>query len=163
MTLIILGVDPGTVITGYGIIKKKENNLTALDYGCIRPPIKKELRNRYWIIFQGLEHLIEKYKPDAICVETQFVKKNVQVAMKLGMARAIVLLLSAKYGIDLFEYAPKKAKLAVVGHGSASKIQVQNMTKVILGLKKIPTPEDAADALSLAICHANRENLCMSS
>ncbi len=161
MELIILGVDPGTVITGYGIIKKNENNLTALDYGCIRPPVKKELRDRYWIIFQSLEHLIKKYKPDAICVETQFVKKNVQVAMKLGMARAIVLLLSAKYGIPLFEYAPKKAKLAVVGKGSASKSQVQHMAKVVLSLDKIPEPEDAADALSIAICHANRENLCM--
>jgi len=163
MALIILGVVPGTVITGYGIIKKNENNLTTLDYGCIRPPIKKELRDRYWIIFQALEQLIKKYKPDAICVETQFVKKNVQVAMKLGMARAIVLLLSAKYGIPLFEYAPKKAKLAVVGKGSASKAQVQHMTKVVLGLSEIPEPEDAADALSIAICHANRENLCMSS
>jgi len=83
--------------------------------------------------------------------------------MKLGMARAIVLLLSAKYGIPLFEYAPKKAKLAVVGKGSASKAQVQHMTKVVLGLSEIPEPEDAADALSIAICHANRENLCMSS
>jgi crossover junction endodeoxyribonuclease RuvC len=158
---IIFGVDPGTLITGYGIIQKTKNKLKAIDFGCIRPPPKKELQNRYWIIFQGLEHLITLYSPTAICVETQFVKKNVQIAMKLGMARAIVLLLSAKYKIPLFQYPPRKAKLAVVGSGSASKVQVQNMVKVLLGLDKIPTPEDAADALSIAICHANRENLCM--
>ena len=163
MESIILGIDPGTVITGYGIIKKKENSLTALDYGCIRPPSKKDLKDRYWIIFQSLEHLIERYKPNVICVETQFVKKNVQVAMKLGMARAIVLLLSAKHSVPLFEYAPKTAKLAVTGQGSASKAQVQYMTQVILRLEKIPEPEDAADALSLAICHANRGSLCMNS
>jgi len=153
--LIILGIDPGTQITGYGVIKAG-SSFEALDFGCIRPPAKLPLSQRYLIIFQGIDHLIEKYKPDAIAVVTQFVYKNVQSAMKLGMARGMVILAGARKNIPLFEYAPKKAKLAVVGHGSASKHQVQKMVQALLRLPSPPTPEDAADALALAICHANQ-------
>ena len=153
--LVILGIDPGTQITGYGVIKAG-SSFEALDFGCIRPPAKLPISQRYLIIFQGIDHLIEKYKPDAIAVETQFVYKNVQSAMKLGMARGMVILAGARKNIPLFEYAPKKAKLAVVGHGAASKHQVQKMIQALLRLPSAPTPEDAADALALAICHANQ-------
>jgi crossover junction endodeoxyribonuclease RuvC len=153
-TQIILGVDPGTQITGFGIIKNSQS-LIALDFGCIRPPSKLAAEQRYLIIYQGICHLIEKYQPDAIAVETQFVYKNVQSALKLGMARGMVLLAGAQKSIPIFEYAPKKAKLAVVGTGSASKYQVQMMVQALLKLPSPPKPEDAADALALAICHAN--------
>jgi crossover junction endodeoxyribonuclease RuvC len=151
---IILGVDPGTQITGFGVIKNSPT-LNALDFGCIRPPSKLATEQRYLIIYQGICHLIEKYHPDAIAVETQFVYKNVQSALKLGMARGMVLLAGAQKNIPIFEYAPKKAKLAVVGTGSASKYQVQMMVQALLKLPSPPKPEDAADALALAICHAN--------
>lgn len=152
--LTIIGIDPGTRITGFGVIASGAR-MEPLDFGCIRPPPILPIPQKYLVIFEGIEHLITKYKPDAIAVETQFVYKNVQSAMKLGMARAMVLVAGAKHNIPLFEYAPKKAKLAVVGNGSASKEQVQKMVQTLLRLPQIPTPEDASDALALAICHAH--------
>jgi crossover junction endodeoxyribonuclease RuvC len=152
---IILGVDPGTKTTGYGIIKVTDNKLIALDYGCIRPPTKYALSKRYYIIFDAIEKLIEKYKPDAVAVETQFVKKNIQIALKLGMARGSIIVAAEKNNVPIYEYAPRKAKLSVVGNGSASKYQIQQMLKLLLNLSKEPTPEDAADALALAICHVH--------
>lgn len=150
----ILGVDPGSIVTGFGVVQSGAR-LTALDFGCIRPPAKLELPERYLIIYNGIEHLINKYRPSAVAVETQFVYKNVQSAIKLGMARGMILLAAAKYKVPIFEYTPKKAKLAVVGTGSASKEQVQKMVQSILTLPVPPCPEDAADALALAICHCN--------
>ncbi len=156
---IIMGVDPGTLITGYGIISTTNREHRALDYGCIRPPRKMELNQRYLIIYNGIVSLIKKYNPSAISVETQFVNKNVQSAIKLGMARGVIILAATLNNIPVFEYAPKKAKLSVVGNGKASKSQIQKMTQMLLKLSKIPTPEDAADALALAICHAHQNFL----
>jgi len=156
--MIILGVDPGTVITGYGVIE----GLKTLDYGCVRPPPALPLSERYLAIFEAIDHLLEKFQPKAVVVETQFVHKNVASAMKLGMARACVILAAARRRIEIFEYAPKKAKLAVVGNGGASKEQVQKMIRMLLKLGEAPLPEDAADALALAICHAHRSQLCLS-
>lgn len=152
---IILGIDPGTKITGYGILEVIDNSFKALDFGCIRPPYSYSLTKRYFIIFDSIEKIIDKYKPSAIAVETQFVKKNIQSAIKLGMARGAVVIAAEKNNIPIFEYAPRKAKLAVVGNGNASKEQIQKMLKMLLNLTKEPTPEDAADALALAMCHAN--------
>jgi crossover junction endodeoxyribonuclease RuvC len=152
---IILGIDPGTRITGYGLILAKSHGYQALDFGTIRPSQKQSIAQRYLEIFEGVLALIERYKPEAVAVESQFVYKNVQTAMKLGMARGAVLLAAAKSGISVHEYAPKKAKLAVVGNGAASKEQVQKMVQLLLKLATLPHPEDAADALALAICHAH--------
>ncbi|MBS0604890.1 MAG: crossover junction endodeoxyribonuclease RuvC [Verrucomicrobia bacterium] len=152
---VILGIDPGTRITGYGVIKVRHPQLQPLDFGCIRPPVNLELPARYLALFNGLEKLLDLYAPTAVAVETQFVYKNVQSALKLGMARGVVLIAAARRGIPIFEYAPKKAKLAVVGTGSASKEQVQKMIQLLLKLPVLPEPEDAADALALAVCHAN--------
>ncbi len=149
---IIFGIDPGTVITGYGIIDCG----IALDFGCIKPPAKMALGRRYLIIFNAIETLIQKFKPEAMVVETQFVKNNPQTAIKLGMARGMVLLSAARHNIPLFEYAPREAKLAVVGTGAASKAQVQKMVQMLLKLGSGALPEDAADALALALCHATR-------
>jgi crossover junction endodeoxyribonuclease RuvC len=154
-SLIILGIDPGTRLTGYGVISYKNHEQIALDYGCIRPPTTSALSKKYLIIFESLCQLIEKYQPDAVSVETQFVYKNPASAIKLGMARGMAVLAAAKNEIPIYEYTPKKAKLAVVGKGSASKHQVQKMMQLLLKLPSIPEPEDAADALALALCHAH--------
>lgn len=157
---IILGIDPGTRITGYGAI---DENQKPLDYGCIKPPPKLHLGDRYQILFDSVEALIERFQPTAIAVESQFVLKNAQSAIKLGMAKGMVYLAAARKSITLYEFAPKQAKLAVVGHGGASKYQVQKMIQALLCLPKPPEPEDAADALALAICCAHHmRSLCTS-
>lgn len=153
--MIIIGIDPGTQITGFGIIKVSGSSYQAIDYGCIRPPAKYKLTDRYLIIFNALEELMDKYRPDALVVETQYVQKNIQSAIKLGMARMTAILAAKKRGIPVFEYAPTKAKQAVVGNGRAGKGQVQKMVQFLLHLTEMPKPEDAADALALAICHAH--------
>ncbi len=149
---IILGIDPGTRITGYGVIRAPSE---PIDFGCIRPPATLLLAQRYKILFDGFETLIERYAPTAIAVESQFVLKNPQSAIKLGMAKGMVLLAAARKNIPVYEYAPKKAKQAVVGKGQASKLQVQKMIQMLLKLPQLPQPEDAADALALAICCAH--------
>lgn len=152
---IILGIDPGTRITGYGVIKVTHPRIEPLDFGCIRPPTDLELPGRYLALFEAVEKLLDLYCPQVVAIETQFVYKNVQSAIKLGMARGVVLIAAARRGISIAEYTPKKAKLAVVGSGNASKEQVQRMIQLLLKLPELPEPEDAADALALAICHAH--------
>jgi crossover junction endodeoxyribonuclease RuvC len=152
---IILGIDPGTVVTGYGVIRETGRDWEPLDFGCIRPSLKLKMHEKYLAIFEGIDHLLEKYQPEAVSVETQFVYKNAQSALKLGMARGAVIIAAARRGVAVFEYAPSKAKLAVVGSGSASKFQVQRMIQMQLKLSQIPEPADAADALALALCHAH--------
>ena len=154
-TNIILGVDPGSRITGYGLIKLENSQLIPIDFGCIRPPANLPLEKRYLIIFEAIEEIIKKFQPSAVAVETQFVHKNIQSAIKLGMARGSVVLAAAKNNIAVFEYTPRKAKQAVVGSGRASKMQVQKMIQVLLKLNSLAIPEDASDALSLAICHSH--------
>ena len=152
--MLILGIDPGTQITGYGIIRIRKGVNEALDYGCIRPPSQLKITDRYLIIYEGVEALLDQYQPDVLVVETQYVKTNVQSAIKLGMARGVVMIAAKRRGVKIFEYAPSRAKRAVVGNGRASKAQVQHMVKNLLDLEILPEPEDAADALALALCHA---------
>lgn len=158
--LIIIGIDPGTIVTGYGIISVSGSLYKAIDYGCIKPPASMKISDRYLIIYNSIEELLEIHRPDILVVETQFMQKNVQSAIKLGMARGVVVLAAKKRGLLVYEYAPTKAKRAVVGNGRASKYQVQRMVKTLLDLPNTPEPEDAADALALALCHAqaNRFN-----
>lgn len=151
---IILGIDPGTQVTGYGLISVEGNTYSPIDYGCIRPPVGFKLSERYLVIFQSVEELIEKYQPTVLVVEMQFMYKNAQSALKLGMARGVAMIAAKKKGLPVFEYAPTVAKRAVVGNGRASKQQVQGMVQQLLKLAALPQPEDAADALALAICHA---------
>jgi len=152
--MLIMGVDPGTVVTGYGIIQCKEGVSTVVDFGCIRPPSQLKLTDRYLVIFNSLDHLLEKYEPEVVAVETQFMKHNPQSAIKLGMARGVVIVAAKRKGLKVVEYPPAKAKKAVVGNGRASKAQVQRMVQHLLALETLPEPEDAADALALALCHA---------
>ncbi|NGX50310.1 MAG: Crossover junction endodeoxyribonuclease RuvC [Chlamydiae bacterium] len=157
--IIILGIDPGTRITGYGIIETDFHALIPLDYGCIRPPPKLPLNERYCLIHEGIEHLLDTFPIDVVAIESQFFSRNPQSAMKLGMAKGVAILAATKRKIPVHEYAPTKAKLAVTGSGRASKEQVQRMVQTLLQLASLPTPEDAADALSLAICHANTQKV----
>ena len=153
--MIIIGIDPGTRITGYGVIRHEPHKTVALDFGCIRAPTKATSAARYKIIFDAIEELLERHNPDALAVEGQFMHKNALSAMKLGMARAMALLAAERRGISIAEYAPTKVKKAVVGTGAASKHQVQKMVQMLLSLDELPTPEDAADALALALCHSH--------
>lgn len=150
----ILGIDPGTRVSGFGLIDVEDRSYFPIDFGCIRPPSSYLLSEKYLVIFNGVEELIEKYQPNALVVETQYVHKNVQSAIKLGMARGAVLIAAKRRGLPIFEYAPSQAKRAVSGTGKASKFQVQAMVKGLLNLMTLPQPEDASDALALAICHA---------
>lgn len=150
---VILGIDPGTTKTGYGLIRKEAERIKVIDYGVIAPPPKLKLTDRYLIIYEGIHALIEQFSPHVLVVETQFVHKNPQSAIKLGMARGVAIIAAKKNKLPVFEYAPTRAKLAVVGTGRASKYQVQGMVQRLLNLAALPQPEDAADALALAVCH----------
>lgn len=152
--MIILGVDPGTKITGYGLIIFREGKYQTLDFGCIKPPNNMKLTDRYLIIYDGLEEIIQLHKPEVLVVETQYVARNVQSALKLGMARGTAIIAAKRHKLPVFEYSPSRTKKAVSGNGNASKHQVQRMVQMLLELNDLPEPEDAADALALAICHA---------
>jgi len=153
---LILGIDPGTRITGYGIIETGIRVLIPVDYGCIRPPPTLSLYCRCAMIHEGVEHLLETHPITALSIESQFISKNPQSALKLGMAKSAVVLAATKRNIPIYEYTPRRAKLAIVGFGNASKHQVQRMIQTLLQLKSVPKPEDVADALGLAICHAHQ-------
>ncbi len=153
--MIILGIDPGIQVTGFGIIDHHTHGVHVIDYGCIRLPSRFSCHERYLILFNAIEALIEKHKPEALSVETQFVYRNIQSAMKLGIARGMAILAASRKEIPIFEYAPRKAKLAITGQGNASKSQMQRMIQLLLNLPHLPTPEDAADALAMTLCHAH--------
>lgn len=157
---IIIGIDPGTAVTGYGILLATAHSFELIAYGCIRPSIKLALPLRYRIIFEELSALLDRHKPCALAVESQFVEKNVGSAIKLGMARGVILLAATLREIPTFEYSPSTAKISVTGSGRASKEQVERMVRCLLGLKEKTIPEDAADALAIAICHANQSYSC---
>lgn len=153
--MIIIGVDPGTTVTGYAIIDAS-SKIILQDYGCIRPPANLPLPDRYMILYDAITELLQTYKPQALAVETQFVHKNPSSAIKLGMARGVIIVAAKKNNLhNINEYAPKKAKLALTGNGNASKYQVQMMIQHIFQLPKPPTPQDAADAISIAVAHAH--------
>ncbi|CDZ79733.1 Crossover junction endodeoxyribonuclease RuvC [Candidatus Rubidus massiliensis] len=151
---IIIGIDPGTRVTGYGLIATNGSHYRAIDYGCIRPPPSLALSDRYLIIYQSLLQILDNYLPHVLVVESQYVDKNPRSALTLGGARCLAILAAKIRSLKVYEYSPTKAKIATVGWGKASKSQVQQMTKSLLNLKELPQPQDAADALSLAICHA---------
>jgi crossover junction endodeoxyribonuclease RuvC len=152
--MIVLGVDPGTAITGYGIVKDApDGRLSELNHGVIRTDSKTPYPLRLKKIHDGITLLIEQYKPQVAAIEQVFFGKNVATALSVGQARGVVILTSVLAGLELSEYTPIQVKEAVTGYGRAEKMQVQQMVKVLLGLAEIPKPDDAADALALAICH----------
>lgn len=157
--MIILGVDPGIAITGYGVIKYEGNKFNTIDYGPIITDSKSSMPERLAIINRSLSDVIDRYKPDAFSVEELFFNKNVKTALTVGHARGVILFTAYSKGLNIFEYTPLQVKQAVVGYGRADKRQIQQMVRIILNLKEIPKPDDVADALAIAICHAHSSNM----
>jgi crossover junction endodeoxyribonuclease RuvC len=148
----ILGIDPGTGRMGYGIIQHQgEKGLACLAYGCIETSKKTKKEHRLLQLHKALDSLIKKHGPKAMGIETLYFARNVNTALPVSEARGVALLLAASYGLSVFEYSPSQVKLAVAGYGKADKTQVQRMIQRILDLPELPKPDDAADALSVAL------------
>lgn len=155
----ILGVDPGTGILGFGIIEvDRQNTAVLLDAGVIRTPVKQADSERLATIFEELGQIIGEFKPTVMAVEKLFFSQNVTTAMSVSQARGVVLLLGEQNHMKLHEYTPLQIKQALTGYGKADKKQMQEMVRVILGLKEVPKPDDCADALAAAICHSMTKN-----
>lgn len=152
--MIILGVDPGTATTGYGLIKKEGQKHTLIKYGCILTPAKTPLHDRLDKIFEELSDIIDEHRPEHVAVEELFFASNSKTAIAVGQARGVILLAGKKKNCQIFEYTPLEVKMALTGYGRADKNQIQQMVKALLSLSDIPKPDDAADALAIAICHA---------
>ena len=151
----VLGVDPGSDTTGYGVIDSDGRHYVLVEYAGIRGPRNLSFAERLLVISQKLEEVIERLSPEACAVEDTFYAVNVKSALKLGQARGAVLVAAARAGVEVFEYSPLEIKSALVGYGRAEKLQVQEMVRVLLGMKSAPEPLDASDALAIAICHVN--------
>ena len=156
---VIMGIDPGTAITGYGVLTEEQGEPRALAYDVIRTPSEHPLPTRLAAIYEALQALIVRYRPDAIAVEELFFAKNARTALTVGHARGVVLLAAAQSGASFHQYKPSQVKQAVTGYGNADKRQVQEMVRLLLGLDAIPQPDDAADALAVAICHVHSARL----
>jgi len=150
----ILGIDPGTNITGYGVIEKHRNGFLVIRYGEIRVSKDWKLSERLVRIYDDLTDVLKETRPGMVALEDIFYGKNVKSLIAQGHARGVILLAASRSGVPVYEYSPLEIKKAVVGYGRAEKSQVQQMVKVILGLLQLPTP-DAADALAVAVCHAH--------
>jgi len=157
--MVILGIDPGYAIVGYGVVEYAGNKFKVLEYGSIETKAGIDFNIRLLKIHKGIEELIKRHSPDAVAVEELFFNKNTKTAMKVAQARGVVLLSGALSLAEVFEYTPLQVKQAVCGYGRADKNQVQQMVKLLLNLEKVPKPDDTADALAVAICHAHSYNL----
>lgn len=152
---IILGIDPGSRITGYGIIKEHNRVIEYIDSGCIRTTVGDELSARLLQIYNGICHLMDEYSPEEVAIEQVFMHENPSSALKLGHARGVAMVAAASHRIKICEYSPREIKQTVVGYGGAEKAQVSHMVVHLLSLNKAPQA-DAADALAIAICRAHR-------
>lgn len=151
----ILGVDPGTAVTGYGVIDEgPRGGVVAVAYGVIQTAAGESVASRLADIYRRMAGLIAEYQPDWLAIEELFFNKNVRTALSVGQARGVTLLAAAQAGLPVAEYTPLQVKQAISNYGRASKQQMQRMVQIILGLAEIPQPDDAADALAVALCHA---------
>jgi crossover junction endodeoxyribonuclease RuvC len=148
-------VDPGTAIMGFGVVEGQGAILRPIDYGVLVTPAADALPQRLAVLYHGLTRLVEEHRPAAMAVESLFFNKNARTALAVGHARGVALLVAAQAGLPVFEYTPQQVKGAVVGYGKATKEQVQAMICTLLGLREAPKPDDAADALAVAICHTH--------
>lgn len=151
----ILGIDPGLAIVGYGIIDVEGNKNKIVDYGVIETDSKSDLPTRLEEIFNLITQLLENYRPDELAIEELFFSKNVKTALSVGHARGVEILACKLYGLEAYEYTPLQIKQAITGFGRADKKQVQYMVKNLLNLKEIPKPDDASDALAVALTHGS--------
>ncbi|MDD2200753.1 MAG: crossover junction endodeoxyribonuclease RuvC [Firmicutes bacterium] len=151
--MLVLGIDPGTAITGYGLVREENGKLACEDMGCVLTRSELPLATRLLQIYDELREIIERDKPDCAAIEQLFFNVNAKSALAVGHARGVALLACAKAGIPVAEYTPLQVKMAVAGYGRADKKQVQSMVKLLLALDQEPKPDDVADALAIAICH----------
>ena len=152
--MVILGIDPGVATIGFGVLRAERGKNTLLQYGVITTPAGIPLSQRLVQISEDMEQLIHQFKPDEMAVEELFFSKNITTGIAVAHGRGVILLAAEKLGVPVFEYTPMQVKQAVVGYGAAQKRQVMLMTQRLLGMKEVPKPDDAADALAIAICHS---------
>ncbi len=153
--MIIIGIDPGLATVGFGVIRKEEDRIIPVSYGCIRTTSEKQNPERLMEIYDEVNALFEKYTPCAVAVERLFFTNNITSAMGVSEARGVIFLAAKQKNIPVIEYTPKQVKQAITGSGRADKKQMQEMIKKLLDLDEVPKPDDAADGLSIALCHIN--------
>ena len=153
--MIILGIDPGYAIVGWGVIEYTSNRFTVVDYGAVTTEAGTPFNDRLKEVYDGVDSIIKRYSPEALSIEKLFYNTNAKTVIDVAQARGVINLAAVQNSIPIFEYTPLQVKQSVVGYGRAEKKQVQEMTRVILKLEKIPKPDDTADALAMAICHAH--------
>lgn len=157
--MVVLGVDPGTAITGYGVVSADGDRLSLMVHGAITTLPSQPLPERLLAIYRSLLTLIESYQPQAMAVEEVFFGRNVRTAIAVGHARGVVLLAAAQMGLPVFTYTPTAIKQAIIGYGRADKHQVQEMIRMLLALPNVPQPDDVADAVAIAVCHIHASQL----
>ena len=153
--MLILGIDPGYAIVGFGVLEYNAGRFRVIDYGAITTDAGTPFNRRLEIIYDGLCEIIGKYRPDAMSVEKVFYNNNAKTVIDVSQARGVIMLAAQKNRVSVYEYTPLQVKQSVVGYGRADKQQVQEMTRRILNLEKVPKPDDTADAIAMAICHAH--------
>lgn len=156
--MIVLGIDPGIAIVGYGVIKYIGNNFKVLSCGCITTDADLQVPERLKIIYEELNQIISSYDINSVAIEELFYNKNSKTVISVAQARGVIILSAVKNNLPIYEYTPLQVKQGVVGYGRAEKKQVQEMVKLILNLNEIPKPDDAADALAVAVCHCHNNN-----
>ena len=155
----ILGIDPGTVIMGYGVIDSRDDEIALVDCGALKNPARSPIGERLSYLYGELMKIISRYQPDAVAIEQPFMARNVQSALAVGRAQAVAILAAANQRIPSYEYTPTQVKQRVADYGASSKEQIQKMVRLQLGLPQVPQPSDAADALAVAICHWRETHL----
>lgn len=157
--MIILGIDPGTVATGYGVLENRDDKTTLIDCGVLNTKARSPIGERLSFLYGRLREIISEYQPDAVAVEQPFVAKNARSALAIGRAQAVAILAAANRDIPIYEYTPAQVKQRVANYGASSKAQIQEMVRLQLGLSQAPQPSDAADALAVALCHISEIRL----
>ena len=155
----VLGIDPGTMVMGYGVIESEDDEIALIDFGALVGPGRSPIGERLSYLYNELLEIIQRHQPDAVAVEQPFIAKNVRSALAIGRAQAIALLAATGRGIPTYEYTPAQIKQRVANYGASSKEQIQEMVRLHLGLSEVPQPNDAADALAVAICHLREIHL----
>lgn len=159
--MVILGIDPGYAIVGWGVVEYKSNHFTPLDFGAVITPAGMPFNRRLEIIYDDISAIMEKFRPEALSLEKLFYNNNAKTVIDVSQARGVIMLAAQKNNVPVFEYTPLQVKQGIVGYGRAEKKQVQEMTRLILKLDKVPKPDDTADALAMAICHAHASGSLM--
>jgi crossover junction endodeoxyribonuclease RuvC len=149
----ILGIDPGTITMGYGVIESTDETVTVLDYGALKTPVRSLIGERLSYLYHELLKIISRYHPEVLAIEQPFISKNVKSALAIGRSQAVAILAAADRNIPAYEYTPAQVKQRVANYGASSKEQIQEMVRLQLGLSQVPQPDDAADALAVALCH----------